>query len=150
MRAKASIPAWAKYAIALAIVAGAFALFMAAPWRRPSGEMCTSLRANIEIVRTGRQSRRVSDTFIFENVEDGARVPTIAIERGDFQSNLTLPELRSCLGRGWVEVHAQTLGVDIGDGWVFVRAGEPRVLLVQSRGAGYSHVKWQIVVERTP
>ena len=72
----------------------------------------------------------------------------MTIEHGDFQSNLTLPELRSCLGAGWSEVHAQAQGVDTGDAWVFVHTGAPRVLLVQSHSAGYAHVRWQIVVER--
>jgi hypothetical protein len=147
MPARESIPAWAKYAVAYAIVAGALVLFIAAPWRRPSGEICAPLRTNIEMVRTGRPSRRESDTFIIEDDYAG-RMPTMTIEHGDFQSNLTLPELRSCLGVGWAEVHAQARDAETGDAWVFVRTGAPRVLLVQTHGVGYAHVKWQVVVER--
>ncbi len=151
MRAEASIPAWAKYAVAYAIVAAVLVLFIAAPWRRPGGEMCAPLRTNINMVRTGHPSRRVSDSFVFTD-DHGRAMPRMAIERGDFQSNLTLAELRSCLGPGWSEVHAQAQGLDIGDAWVFVASGgdAPRVLLVQSHSPGYARVRWQIVVERTP
>jgi len=122
-------------------------LFIAAPWRRPGGELCTPLRQNIEIVRAGHPSRRVSDTFLYDEGQAGT-MPRMTIEHGDFQSNLTLPELRSCLGGGWSEVHAQAQGDDTGDAWVFVRSGAPRVLLIQSRTNGYARVQWQIVIER--
>ena len=89
MRARASIPAWAKYAVAYAIVAGALVLLIAAPWRGPGGEICTPLRTNIEAVRAGHPSRRVSDTFVF-NDYGGRGVPSLTIDHGDFQSNLTL------------------------------------------------------------
>jgi hypothetical protein len=147
MRARASIPAWAKYAVAYAIVAGALVLFIAAPWRRLGGEICAPLRENLEIVRSGHPSRRVSDTFVYES-DEGRRPPTMTIERGDFQSNLTLVELRSCLGAGWFEVHARAQGEDTGDAWVFVRSGAPRVLLVQATAGHYANVRWQTIVER--
>jgi len=147
MHARASTPAWARYAVAYAIVAAVLVLFMAAPWRQPGGEICTPLQTNIEVVRVGRLSRRVSDRFVFAD-DEGRRVPTMTIESGDFHSNLTLAELRSCLGPGWSEVHAQAQGEDIGDAWVFVHTGAPRVLLVQSHTAGYARVTWQIAIER--
>lgn len=148
MRVRALTPAWAKYAVAYAVIASALVLFIAAPWRQFGGGICAPLRANIEIVRSGHPSRRNSDTFVYGGDEGGRRMPTMTIERGDFQSNLTLPELRSCLGSAWSEIHAQARGADTGDAWVFVQSGSPRVLLVQARSAGYVRVRWQIVVER--
>lgn len=109
--------------------------------------MCAPLRENIELVRTGQFARRVSDRFVFDN-ENAAGAPSVAVEHGDFRSNLALPDLRACLGDAWSEVHAQAQGEDTGDAWVFVRRGAPRVLLIQSRTEGYARVQWQVVVER--
>jgi hypothetical protein len=120
-------------------------LFIAAPWRPRDAQLCAPLAENMDAVRSGAE-RRASDTW---EAHIGGRLSNnLHVERGDFASNLTLDQLRACLGEGWNEIHARAQATDTGDAWVFVRAGWPRVLYVQSHTVGYRNATWRIVIER--
>ena len=128
MRAKASIPAWAKLAIGVVVVTALGALLAVAPWQ-PRDSLCTALVENIETVaRTGVW--RTSDLF---HVEVGATRPReTRVVRGDFSGSWAVDQIRGCLGVEWTENHNIATAAAQGESWVFVRAGGPMVIYTQS------------------
>jgi hypothetical protein len=144
MPARESIPASVKLTALYAVLIVAIAIFAIAPWRQSGGEVCTTLQSNIEAVRRDARAR-TSDTFVFsDNLVN--HMPRVMIERGDFASNLTLEELRGCLGAHWAEVHSRAQATETGDAWLFFRSGSPDVLYVQAHNAGYERAQWKIMI----
>jgi len=146
MHAKASIPAWVKLAAVSAGVVAVVALLIAEPWRGVPSGACAELLENIELVRSGREARRISNALTFENRL--AAAPSVSRRDGDFAGAISLDGIRECLGPAWTETHASAQYRSYGDAWVFSRAGEPLVLYVQSRSDQYRRVEMKIIIER--
>ncbi len=145
MRARASILAWGSAPLAAVIGIAIVILMVAAPWEQRHVARCAVLESNIDAVRNGAD-RRASDTL---DVSRAGKVGgALDLGRGNFPLTLTLDQTRACLGDDWQEVHARAEAEYTGDAWVFVRAGWPRVVYVQSHTARYRHVTWRIIVER--
>lgn len=146
MRARALIPAWGKAAFGVAAIAAFVALIVVAPWRQPLFEAaCGELSTNIDLVVRGGAPLRVSDTITMER-QNASRGGELVFERGDFRGALSLADLRSCLGPGWVETTASSRQ----DVWAFVRHNGPTVMYVQTRNPQDANfLLRKITIERT-
>jgi hypothetical protein len=146
MRAKASIPAWAKLLAISAAAVVVIALLVAAPWRSEEGEACAELRENVGLVQSGAERRRVSRGLVF--AETRRFGISARMTDGDFSPPPTIDEVRTCLGPDWTETHVAAQAQAYGDAWVFSRPGAPLVMYVQSRTERYGRVEMKIIVER--
>lgn len=116
MRAKASIPAWAKQPLVW-LGAAAIVLLLSAPLFQPSVDrQCAPLLEQVEAVRTGVAGARVSDTWETRGRREkyGWRMMSVVVERGDFRARYSRLSTRACLGPDWIESRDETLQ----PGWV--------------------------------
>jgi hypothetical protein len=147
MRARASIPAWAKVSLAVAGVITVLALLTFPMWQSRYDE-CAALRENVDAVRTEVASQRVSDVWVQAHRLEkyGRRETMIVAEHGDFRGYLSRFTLRSCLGPEWTEglsTRVETTWVD--EAWYFRRDGWPTVVYLVGIDHGF---KTQIRIEQ--
>lgn len=148
MRAKASIPAWAKATLAVATVSAIFAALVGVVWFSSDVQTCGPLRENVALVQRGVSQRRVSDTIRSE-WNDASGIAVI-FEAADFRGPATTDQVASCLGPDWrryenVPYH----GLEAtSDATIFLRSGWPVVLHLRSRTDLLGRVKTQIRVEQ--
>lgn len=128
MRAKASIPAWGRVALACLGAIMVVALITAPAWR-PRIDTCASLRDNVEAVRSASVTHRVSDTWIRHERREkyGWSQSRFVEERGDFHEYLTQYAVRTCLGGEWTEGHSYPQRSWVREEWTYSRVGWPEV-----------------------
>lgn len=129
MHAKVSIPAWAKPLLTALGIAAVIALTTSPIWRRRV-DQCAVLSENIEVVRTGGATSRVSDAWIRHERREkyGWSRNVIVGERGNFGGYISQFTLRTCLGEGWIARPSET----VHDAWVsealvYRKSGWPNV-----------------------